>query len=71
MAPVIRQTRGPGMNKGLKKPRKKPKEPEPYTPPREKKQVQSQAATGSYIPGFGAGGKPKRSRKGKTPSNMI
>lgn len=70
MAPLIRQTRGPGMNRGLKKPRKKPKEPEDYKPPREKKLTLAEAASGSYLPGVGDGGKPRR-RRGKTPSNMF
>lgn len=70
--PAIRQTRGPGMNKGMKKPRKKMKEPEPYVPPLEKKaEKASGAATSSYLPGLGAGGKPRRTRRGKTPSSMI
>ena len=70
---AVRQMRGPGMNLGLKKPRKNtiPK-PKPYKPSREMKAALSfgmgsksgKGKTGSYLPNFEEGGsvpsKPKR-----------
>lgn len=75
MTPAVRQKRGPGMNLGLKKPRKNyvPK-PKPYKPSREMKDA-LKAEPVSYLPPEGKGGKtraPKapRARKGKSPFNL-
>lgn len=64
--PAIRQVKGPGMNLGLKKPRKGyiPK-PKPYKPSKEAKAAMA-TESGSYLPG-GQRGKPK---KGKSPSYL-
>lgn len=66
MKAAVRQKRGPGMNLGLKKPRKKPAEPKPYTPSREMKRALV-ADTPSYLPA-GQGGK---SRKRGKPSSYL
>lgn len=60
---MVRQTRGPGMNKGLKKPRKKPAEPKPYTPSREMKKALA-TVTGSLPKAEG------KSRKGRSKVNI-
>ncbi len=56
--PAVRQTRGPGMNLGLKKPRKNfiPK-PKPYKPSQEAKAAMK-TDTGSYLPE--GSGKPRK-----------
>ena len=74
MKPAVRQMRGPGMNLGLKKPRKKPAEPKPYTPSRELKAAMKGDPV-SYLPPEGKAGKPRapkavKARKGKTPFNL-
>lgn len=66
MKPAVRQKRGPGMNLGLKKPRKKPAEPKPYTPSREMKQALAMD-TPSYLPD-GQVGKPRKRAK---PSSYL
>ena len=71
MKTVVKQTRGPGMNLGLKKPRKKPAEPKPYTPSRAMKAARKGDPV-SYLPPEGKGGKtpaPKtpKGRKSKSP----
>lgn len=43
----VKQVKGPGMNMGLKKPRRKPSEPKDYSKPRTAK---GPAFTGSYLP---------------------
>lgn len=43
----VKQMKGPGMNLGLKKPRKKMAEPKDYGKPRQPK---GPAFTGSYLP---------------------
>lgn len=43
----VKQIKGPGMNKGLKKPRRAPGEPKNYGKPRMPKGL---ALTGSYLP---------------------
>lgn len=43
----VKQIKGPGMNKGLKKPRRAPGEPKDYGKPRMSK---GPAFTGSYLP---------------------
>lgn len=75
MKPAVRQMRGPGMNLGLKKPRKGyiPK-PKPYKPSREMKDALA-ADTVSYLPTEGKGGKPRapktpRGRRSKSPFNL-
>lgn len=45
----VKQVKGPGMNLGMKKPRKIPGQPKDYSTPRKKKQ-QGPAFTGSYLP---------------------
>ena len=50
---AVKQIKGPGMNEGLKKPRKKPGKPKEFGKPRAAK---GPAFTGSYLPdtlGFG------------------
>lgn len=55
----VKQMRGPGMNLGLKKPRKKPAEPKPFKPSREQKAALKGQAP-SYLPPDGAmAGKPR------------
>lgn len=46
--PAVRQTKGPGMNKGLKKPR--PKKPEPFRDPSKKRGGKSKSK--GKLPGF-------------------
>ena len=74
MKAAVRQMRGPGMNLGLKKPRKKMAEPKPYTPSREQKAALKDKPA-SYLPPEGKGGKPRapkpaKGRKGKAPFNF-
>lgn len=75
MTPAVRQKRGPGMNLGLKKPRKNfIAKPKPYKPSREMKDA-LKAESVSYLPPEGKGGKtraPKTAkvRKGKSPFNL-
>lgn len=59
MKPAVRQMRGPGMNLGLKKPRKKMAEPKDYPKP---KLLKASAGTSSYLPDLGPDGKPRRKR---------
>ena len=71
---AIKQMRGPGMNLGLKKPRKKPAEPKPYTPSREMKAATKDKPV-SYLPPEGKGGKPRAPKtpkggRGKAPFNL-
>lgn len=61
MAPVVRQTRGPGMNRGMKKPRRKPGEPKPHTMSREMKRA-LEAKPSSYLP-EAEGKRPRRGRR--------
>lgn len=58
----VKQMKGPGMNLGLKKPRKKMAQPKDYgTPKASKKKL---AFTGSYLPdSLGVGGKNKSKSK--------
>ena len=44
---AVKQIKGPGMNEGLKKPRRKPGKPKDYGKPRTSK---GPALTGSYLP---------------------
>jgi hypothetical protein len=70
MKAVVRQKRGPGMNKGLKKPRKNtfPKG-EPYKPFRVTEPKGSgkagKAASGSYLPDFAMGSTGKQRKRSK------
>jgi len=71
---VVKQTRGPGMNLGLKKPRKKIAEPKPFTPSREQKAAMKDKPV-SYLPPEGKAGKlraPKapKAPKGKAPFKL-
>lgn len=68
MKAAVRQVRGPGMNLGLKKPRKKPAEPKPYAPSRAMKAAMKGDPV-SYLPPEGKGGKP-RARKSKAPFKL-
>jgi hypothetical protein len=70
MKTAVKQTRGPGMNLGLKKPRKKPAEPKPYTPSRAMKAA-SKADPVSYLPPEGKGGKPRAPRAAKSPKSKA
>jgi hypothetical protein len=65
--PAVRQIKGPGMNLGLKKPRKNyiPK-PQPYKQSKAMKDAMSTEPS-SYLPNSPVGKKP---RKGKTPSYL-
>lgn len=58
------------MNLGLKKPRKKPGDPKPYTQPRALKKA-SKAEPSSYLPEEKPvkAGKPRARRAGKAPSS--
>ena len=66
MKPAVRQMRGPGMNLGLKKPRKNyiPK-PKPYKKPRELKGASSSGKASSYLPKFEEGGSVQAMDNGK------
>lgn len=46
----VRQVKGPGMNEGLKKPRRTPGKPKDYGKPASQKMAQGPAFTGSYLP---------------------
>lgn len=65
MKSTVRQMRGPGMNLGLKKPRKDtfPKD-EPYKQPRGLKKSQKMLS-GSYLPDFDGMGKMGKSKKSR------
>lgn len=55
----VKQMRGPGMNLGLKKPRKKMAAPKDYSAPKVK--TKGPAFTGSYLPdSFGMGKKKSK-----------
>lgn len=63
---AVRQVRGPGMNLGLKKPRKGyiPK-PKPYKKPRELKSTSSGGKASSYLPDLGGPGSVQAMKRGK------
>lgn len=67
MKPAVRQMRGPGMNLGLKKPRKKMPAPKPI---KSASATAARAETVSYLPPEQAVGKP-RARKSKVLSNKL
>lgn len=67
---TVKQMRGPGMNLGLKKPRKKPAEPKPYTPSREAKAA-LKAKPVSYLPPEGKAGKPRAPKAPKAPKGKA
>lgn len=46
----VKQIKGPGMNMGMKKPRKQPGQPKDYGKPASQKMVKGPAFTGSYLP---------------------
>lgn len=61
--PAVRQVKGPGMNEGLKKPRKKPGQPKNYGKPKSAKATMATgpAFTDSYLPDMrGWGGKKSK-----------
>lgn len=62
---AVRQKRGPGMNLGLKKPRKNtfPKV-EPYSPSKAMKKAQK-VVSGSYLSPFETGGMGKQRKKSR------
>ena len=70
MKSAVKQMRGPGMNLGLKKPRKKPAEPKPFTPSREQKAAMKSKPT-SYLPPEGKGGKPRAPKAAKAPKGKA
>lgn len=63
---AVRQVKGPGMNLGLKKPRKGyiPK-PKPYKTPRELKPKTSSGKASSYLPDLGGAGSVQAMKRGK------
>lgn len=63
---AVRQTKGLGMNEGMKKPRKNtfPK-PKPYKQSREMKAATSGGKTSSYLPNFKEGGSVQAMDSGK------
>jgi len=63
---AVRQVKGPGMNEGMKKPRKNhiPK-PKPYKPSREMKAALKDGNTSSYLPAFKEGGSVQAMESGK------
>lgn len=65
MKPAVRQTKGPGMNRGLKKPRKVPAAPKPIADATLPKAQAS--APDSYLPtqGLAKGGKVQAMQNGK------
>lgn len=66
MKPAVRQTKGPGMNRGLKKPRKVPAAPKPIADA--KMPGMGKASTpASYLPvqGLAKGGKVQAMKNGK------
>lgn len=70
MKPAVRQTRGPGMNKGLKKPRKDtfPKDdikPFRVKEPKGSGKSSGKAVSGSYLPDFAMGGMGKQRKRSK------
>ena len=62
MKPSVHQVKGPGMNLGLKKPRKIPAQPKPVSEPKV-----SSAEPSSYLPaqGLAKGGKVQAMQNGK------
>lgn len=46
----VKQIKGPGMNKGLKKPRRAPGEPKDFGKPASMKMAKRPAFIGSYLP---------------------
>ena len=63
---AVTQIKGPGMNLGLKKPRKGyiPK-PKPYKTPRELKPKTSSGKASSYLPDLGGAGSVQAMKRGK------
>lgn len=47
---AVRQVKGPGMNMGMKKPRRVPGQPKDYGKPASQKMAKGPAFTGSYLP---------------------
>lgn len=70
MKTAVKQMRGPGMNLGLKKPRKKPAEPKPYAPSRAMKAAMK-ADPVSYLPTEGKAGKPRAPKSPKAPKGKA
>lgn len=56
--PPVRQVKGPGMNMGMKKPRRVPAQPKDYTKPSAKSM--RPAFTGAYLPWDTLGGKESK-----------
>jgi hypothetical protein len=57
----VRQIKGPGMNEGMKKPRRSPGQPKDYGKPASRKMAKGPAFTGSYLPDtLGLGGKKSK-----------
>lgn len=74
MKAAVKQMRGPGMNLGLKKPRKTPPEPKPFVQSKAMKAA-AKATPVSYLPPEGKAGKPrapkaKKGQKSKAPFNF-
>lgn len=66
MKSFVKQVKGPGMNRGMKKPRKKPAQPKEFTPPSYEKNTKA-TETSSYLSDqlFAKGGKVQAMRNGK------
>jgi len=62
MKPLIRQIKGPGMNQGRAKMRRKPVQPKPVFAP-ETDKAPPQPAT--YIPAYAGGGRVQAMQNGK------
>lgn len=59
MPSAVRQVKGPGMNKGLKKPRRAPTMPKDYGKPAKPNMGTGPAFTGSYLPAMPGLGRKK------------
>lgn len=58
---AVKQVKGPGMNMGMKKPRKQPGQPKDYGKPASARMSAGPAFTGSYLPDpLGLGGKKSK-----------
>lgn len=69
---MVRQKRGPGMNLGLKKPRKNYiPEPKPYVQPRALKAAMKIGKTSSYLPDDGMTGSVQAMKSGKGKSSLA
>ena len=69
---AVRQVKGPGMNLGLKKPRKNYiAKPKPYVQSRELKAAEKAGKASSYLPDIGGAGNVQAMKSGKGKTSLA